>query len=444
VKLANLPPIAARSPGSNSKPGFLSTLLRLLRSPRRAHSGLTLDEHYRQTSDGVSSPEQSSRRTYWILSRSLYRVKTIALSNVAANRRAAAIQLELTAWTPFRQTAHYVIPQGAGGTHALLMAWDKDAVEGAQVEAGVAEQGLPVIPEDAFKSFAAMSSDGDGISVHSCLDGVEAIVMHHGVVAASQWWHAPPNQIVWTNFRRIQSAAATAPEAASRDEMFPSPLAARWLARPAGYARGQSYAPDAQRETWIVAAAALLLVIPSVWFANDFRRHAQALTTAEKRLASTEQELDGLLGARGNAVGSLARAARFDVAFNQIDALSVFAEVSRTLGAISKPGALVLTEWDWRPDGSDLRSKRLKMIFTTTGSAPAATALVKAFEANPAFRDVQVNGEGSRLSVELRVEQLRTDATQDRVKVIAPATTPTPPLTMVPGARSAMPAADKR
>ena len=323
------------------------------------------------------------------------------------------------------------------------MAWDKDAVEGAQAEAGVAERDLPVIPEDAFKSFTAMSSNGDGISVYSCLDGVEAIVMHRGVVAASQWWHAAPNQIVWTNFQRIQGAAAAGPEAASRGEMFPSPLAARWLARPAGYARGQSHAPDAQRETWIVAAAALLLVIPSVWFANDFRRHAQALTTAEKRLASTEQELDGLLSARGNAVGSLARAARFDVAFNQIDALSVFAEVSRALGAISKPGALVLTEWDWRPDGSDLRSKRLKMIFTTTGSAPTATALVKAFEANAAFRDVQVNGEGSRLSVELRVEQLRTDATQDKVKVIAPVTTPTSPLTTDPGVRSAVPTADK-
>ena len=37
--------------------------------------------------------------------------------------------------------------------------------------------------------------------------------------------------------------------------------------------------------------------------------------------------------------------------------------------------------------------------------------LVKAFEANPIFHDVQVNGEGLRLAVEMRVEPLRTDAT---------------------------------
>lgn len=410
----------------------------------RAHNGLALAEHYRQTSDGVASPDAISRRTYWILSRSLYRVKTITLANVAANRRAAAIQLELTAWTPFRQTAHYVIPQGAGDTHALLMAWDQNAVEVAQAEAGVAERELPVIPEGALKSLAASSGDGDGVSVHTCLDGIEAIVMQHGIVAASQWWSAAPNQTIWANFQRthrtqgILSVGANGFNVAPRNETFPSPQMATWLARPLGYARGQSHAPDAQREIWIVAAAALLLAMPTIWFANDYRRHAVALSAAESRLTSTELELDGLLGARGNAVGSLARAERFDAAFNQIDALLMFAEISRALGTISKPGALVLTEWDWRGDGSDLRSKRLKMLFTTTGPPPAATALVKAFEANPAFRDVQVNSEGSRLSVELRVEQVRADT----VKVAMPVAASTPPTAAplaTPGAAPALP-----
>ena len=389
-------------------------LQRLLRLPSRANSSLALGEHYRQTTDGVAAPGKTSSRTYWILSRSQYRVKTIALSNVAANRRASAIQLELTAWTPFRQTAHYVVPQGAGDSHALLMAWDKEAVESAQATFNVVEQDLAVIPEGALRSSAIdashqHNSDGGTGSVHifACLDGIEAVVSRDGITIASQWWSAPPKPMTWANFQRIAGI-----DLAQRSETLPSalPVAANWLARPLGYAQGQAHAPDAEREIWLVAVAALLLAIPTLWFANDYRRHAQALSVAEARLATTEQELDGLLGARGNAVGSLARVARFDAAFNQIDALSLFAEVSRTLGAISKPGILQLAEWDWRPDGSDIRSKRLKMIFTTTGIAPAATTLVKAFEANPAFHDVQVNGEGSRLGVEMRVEPLRPDA----------------------------------
>lgn len=390
-------------------------LQRLLQLPSRANSSLVLGEHYRQTTDAVAVPGKTGSRTYWILSRSQYRVKTIALLNVAANRRAAAIQLELTAWTPFRQTAHYVVPQGDGDSHALLMAWDKEAVESAQASVNVVEQDLPVIPEGALRSSANDTPRHDSgravatTSVRSfaCLDGIEAVVSRDGITIASQWWGAPPNPVTWANFQRI-----TGMDLAQRSEAIPSasPVAADWLARPLGYARGQAHAPDAEREIWLVAAAALLLAIPTLWFANDYRRHAQALSVAEARLATTEQELDGLLGARGNAVGSLARVARFDAAFNQIDALSLFAEVSRTLGAISKPGTLQLAEWDWRPDGSDIRSKRLKMIFTANGTAPAATTLVKAFEANPIFHDVQVNGEGLRLAVEMRVEPLRTDA----------------------------------
>ena len=376
---------------------------------RRANSNLNLGEHYRQTGEGVFVPNKSAGYPMWILSRSLYRSKMISLSNVAANRRASAIQLELAGWTPFRQTAHYVITQGSGGggggdTHAWLFAWDKEAVDNAQAEHNATGLDLAVIPESALRRLPGASGNEQQISTHACLDGVEALVARNGVVAECQWWPSAPNQAVWMNFQR-----AAGVDLIERSNAFPALTETAWLGRPMGYARGQANAPDALRETWIVAITALLLAIPTIWFLNDYRRHAEALAQAEARLASTEQELNGLLSSRGNALGSLVRVAKFDVAFNQTDSLALFADISRLLGAIIKPGTMVLNEWDWRDDGggsrTDGRSKRLKMIFTVNGTAPAATTLVKAFEANPNFRNVQIDAEGARIAIELQVER---------------------------------------
>ena len=362
-----------------------------------------LSEHYRHTSDGVAAPTKSTQTVKWILSRSLYRTKSIALANVEAKRRAAAIQLELAAWTPFRQTGHYVIPQGANETHAWLFAWDQDGVDNAQAQSGVAEKNIRLIPEAALRAPTAKADAGANaraIHIYTCLDGIEAVVERNGIVTDSQWWAATPSQTVWANFQRVAGMSVV-----EHTDAFPAFMQAPWMALPVGYARGQAGAPDALREIWIIAVAAMLLAIPTIWFLNDYRRHVQALSLAESRLASTEQELNGLLGARGIALDSMARVARFDAVFNQPDALALFADVSRLLASISKLGTLVLTEWDWRSDGNgnDVRSKRLKMVFTVNGTAPTATMLVKTFEANPAFQDVQVNSEGSRLSIELRV-----------------------------------------
>ncbi len=406
---------------------------------RRNNSSLNLGENYRHTNEGVLVPNKSASNPLWILSRSLYRSKTISLANVSANRRAAAIQLELAGWTPFRQTAHYVMPQGAGSgidTHAWLFAWDREAVDNAQAEHGAASLDLVVIPESALRAFSLAIGNEQQISSHACLDGVEALVTRNGVVTDCQWWPSAPNQAVWMNFQR-----AAGIDTVARTNAFPELTATPWLARPLGYARGKANAPDALRETWIVAITALLLAIPTIWFLNDYRRHAEALSQAEARLANTEQELNGLLSSRGNALGSLVRVAKFDAAFNQTDALALFADVSRLLGALVKPGTMVLTEWDLRDDGgggrTDVRSKRLKMIFVVSGTAPAATTLVKAFEANPNFRDVQVDAEGARIAIELRVERAepnRTDLSSPPTPSAASPST-TIPATSIPTAK---------
>lgn len=380
----------------------------------------------------------------WILSRSLYRSKIISLSNVAGNRRTSAIQLELAGWTPFRQTAHYVIPQGSegvgvggsrtgggGAAQAWLFAWDKEAVDNAQAEHNATGLDLAVIPESALRALPRAIGNEQQISSHACLDGIEALVTRDGVVTECQWWPSAPNQAVWMNFQR-----AAGVDLNLRSTALPALTETAWLGRPMGYARGQANAPDALRETSVVAITALLLAIPTTWFLNDYRRHAEALSQAEARLASTEQELNGLLSLRGNALGSLVRVAKFDAAFNQIDSLALFADISRLLGAIVKPGTMVLNEWDWRDDGggsrTDGRSKRLKMIFTVNGTAPPATTLVKAFEANPNFRNVQIDAEGARIAIEVRVE--RPEQNRSDLSALPLPVSPTTPGAVSPSA----------
>ncbi|MBL8510898.1 MAG: hypothetical protein JNM52_04560 [Betaproteobacteria bacterium] len=342
------------------------------------------EAHYRQLSTRVVPPDRKHARSplYWLLARSQYRVKPIPLAHVPAESRAAATELEASAWQPYRRCGHYVIPQKNG---SLLIAWDQDAIEAAQ--AGFDLDDIPVLPEIAFQPIPR-----DGLSVRQGLEGAESLVIRDQTIVASQWWATPPSAQAWANFQR---AASLGPE--QRLDRFPEAEVAPWLGSPQGYISGQASSPLLQREIWIVAIAAFLLALPTLWYANDWRRYATAASASEAKLAATEQELNGLLSARGSALDTLGRVTRLNSLFNQPDSLLLFAEVSRSLATVAKPGTLQLTEWDWR-------ERRLRMTLNATGTPIPATTLVKAMEATPLFRDVQANVDGARTTLECRVE----------------------------------------
>ena len=83
--------------------------------------------------------------------------------------------------------------------------------------------------------------------------------------------------------------------------------------------------------------------------------------------------------------------------FNRPDNLLLFALVNDVLTQTTQSGTLQLAEWD-------LRGPQLKFALVAPGGgAPTATALVKALELAKTVRDVEVNVDGARIVVSLRV-----------------------------------------
>ncbi len=384
-----------------------------LRFLRRGAEALSPAQQYRQTDAGVVAPVGGTA-TCWLLARSQYRVKALALPHVAANRRDAAIRLEMNAWSPFTRTAHYAIPQADG---ALLMAWDADLVESLMAAQGVADRELPVLPETAWRSPA-----GEGLALMQCLEGVEAVVTSSGNVQSSVWWQDPPGEQDWANFLRTSAL-----DAALRTQTPPTPSAPAWLTEPLGYGDGQASQQMAGGEIQAIAAIAFVLAVATLWFANDWRRYAMAQSASEQRLKATEQELDGILGARGTALTSLGRTEKLSALFNGPDTLNLLATLSRQLSVVAKPGTLQMSDFDWR-------EHHLSMVLQTTGEPLSATRLVKALEAVPTFHDVHINdADGGRTRVELRVDALAPATDTANATNAAPAPAAMPAIPGMPG-----------
>jgi hypothetical protein len=374
----------------------------------RGAKKFTLSDHYCHSARGIEAPRRAIARsalTWWVLARSQYRVKPVFLGHVEERRRAEAIQLEVAAWRPFAHTAHYVMPQPGG---ALLVAWDRELVESAQAEAGVNPGELEVYPESALRQ-----SRAEGVAIRAMIDGVEATIVASGATIANQWWPDKPDSQAWMNFQRAAGLE-------TRFSQCPEPLVAEWMDRPVGYAAANSARIEAARETWIIATIALVLAIPTLWYANNWRLHAMALRASEARLAATEQELDSLLGARSGALTTMARLEQLHAEFSRQDQLALAAAFSRQVSRVTKIGDLQLSEWDWR-------DSRLKVTVLVNAAPPSAIALIKALEANPLFRDVQVVADGNRLKLEMRIEQVAAAGIQDAVPANGPVSFPGAP-----------------
>lgn len=350
------------------------------------------DEHFIHRAAGVTTPSVSARlpaKRFWLLSRALYVVRIVDLSDVPDAKRAAALALAQTAWTPFASTSHYVIPQQDG---ALLCAWNSAGILSEQTKFDVDPETVLVVPESALRADAASLSAGtfeQSPLLSEALDGVVATVGVTGRVAAEQWWPAKPATAQWINFQRSVGMAAQGE--------VPAPRSTPWRRAPIGHAGGQAHDTTSAGEWWMVAIAAWLLIAPTIWYTNQWRQMHTLTNQANAKLTATERELDATLGARGQALSGLDRVTKMAALFNGPDSLMLFALINDVLTQTVQAGTLQLTEWD-------LRGRQLKFVMTAPGGVvPTATTVVKAFEKAKSLRDVEVNIDGSRLAVSMRI-----------------------------------------
>ena len=363
----------------------------------RGDRPFSVDEHFRQTRQGVIAPSATaaaqSRNTFWLLSRGCYTVKILELAAVPQAKRNDAIRLAVAGWSPFSATDHYIVPSA---NSAIICAWDREATKALMLESGANATQMRVVPESALRRFetsdlANAESTKDSAALYRAEDGFVGIVYGSGRIVAEQWWPELPTDSNWRNFLRSTGQQETA------DSVAPSAISAAWLKEPVGYLADQANDSTSQRELLVVLALAFLLSIPTVWYANEVRQLFSLKRDAVQRLAATEKDLDVALNAREQALSEQQRATQLLELFGQPDPLQLLLLVANLLNQNATAGALQLGEWDLRP-------QQLKFtIVATSGVPPAATSLVKALELEPSFRDVEARTDGSRVNITIRL-----------------------------------------
>jgi hypothetical protein len=358
-------------------------------------------EHFLHRLDGVTPPSQrhAGGVRYWVLSRGLYAVRLMDLADIPTDKRAAAISLAALGWTPFADTRHYTIVEGQA---ALICAWDHQQVMNAQAAFDLDDDATSIVPETALReplvgANTATASDEREIRMSACLDGVLASVGKGSRVEAEQWWPDTPTLPMWQNFLRSVGMSATA-----RPDSL-SVQTAAWRRAPVGARQGAAISTASTRERVALAVGAWLLVLPTIWYANQWWQVHQQKVAAQQTLAKTEAELNATLGARGQAIASLDRATRLAALFGQPDSLALFALVQDVLVQNGQSKLLQLAEWGQR-------GQELKLVFTAPqGGNVSAPLLVKAFEKVPSLQNVEVNVDGARTTVKLNVVPVSAD-----------------------------------
>lgn len=138
------------------------------------------------TEGGLIHPDQ------WVLSRALCSFRRITLANGSRDALKAAVLQAARQAPAEKNEAH--IEQDIGNKKAAgLWTWAALEHDGESLKAGP----LSAIPE----TLARQPLD-TGIRLVQCLEGVEGQVWEAGVLLASRWWPAPPQQNQWAAFLR--------------------------------------------------------------------------------------------------------------------------------------------------------------------------------------------------------------------------------------------------
>jgi hypothetical protein len=336
---------------------------------------------HRQRRDGVENPTGGAGRRLWLLSRALCRYRVFPLlddSNAA--KRMAALDLRITEWSPYADTARLVYDDGK---RIGVWIWDRAAVD-AQIEAaGFRPDRITVLPESALQMRGQ-----NGLRHVQCFDGSEGQYWIDGLMVSSRWWPAPPDDAEWVRFQRAAGVPPdVALETAGVPELLPELLRPWVTGSTLRAGRGSFRAGPA----YLALGAAYLLVI-GVYLGQSVTNQV-AVASMEADLQTATHDALPRAGERNEALTALDAVRRLKALTPYPGQIELWAKVA---GVLPRNGTKVT---DWIYQGGQLE-------FTV--SAPTgvdAPNYIKAFQAVPGFSGVSADHAGSDkvLKIKLKV-----------------------------------------
>lgn len=341
-------------------------------------------QNFIQSASGVQAPAARSRDPFWVLAQPVYVSKWIDLGHVPQGKREDSIRLAAAGWTPFTETAHYAVWFARG---ALLCAWDDAVVSRAQAEAGYTAE--KTVPEVALlEASSPTAAAAIRFAATQGLAGVSLRALSGDAIVLEQFCGPALTEAAWRMFQR----AAGAPPI----ETLPQVEPAKWRKDAAGSSLATPSGGISQVELRWVAVAALVLALPTLWYANQALQYGNAARDARQRAASTEQELNATLTARRGALQTLERAEQLYQLLDRPNHIALFARVNDVISQLGKGTSFQVIEWD-------VRENQLRFVLLTSGEAPQATTLVAGLEKVAGFADVGATIDGTRATIKLRL-----------------------------------------
>lgn len=306
-------------------------------------------------------------KPWLVLSRARLHFARVPLLNVPAQRRAAAIRLQLMQLSPWANTGFAF--RFTRDT-ACVWYWDEEALATDLIGVGARSDSAIAVPECEMRAL----DPEDGILLIRCLDGVEGQVWHNGELHASMWWPQTPDAAAWNAFVL---------DAGIEPATNPPPLrAVQWRPRPSeglSFQRGSAATATDGRSIALRLAAALLGAY-AIWLAIAQARIELALRAAAQSRSEIEARLGPVIDLRRQADRDTSAAARLLALRAPVTQAELLLALSEVAGA-GKP--LTVREWEFRDD-------RLRIVLSGEGERYDRAAALSALARVPWLRDISL------------------------------------------------------
>lgn len=317
-----------------------------------------------QSTEKSLPPQSRFGVVQWVLSRPLYRFKTLDLTQVPVKSRSQALQLELNQWTPFETSAYYV---GWHNATALVWAWDSKKTELSISAKGLKPNNVQVLPETVLQSPLH-----DGLAVQRCMEGFEGQLWREGTLQHSRWWPQLPTVEEWLTFQRDAAVPPNDQQNAAPTPRTSAMGHSMWIR-----ATSASTSEGASWERLLVALGFLALWVPTLWFGIEYYKLHQSTALLLEQKTQLQTQAQPIVLARSQArnyLDSITALLTLEPYPSQLSLMATLAQ------AIPKDQTTVK---DW-----DFQQGQLKVTLTSPADI-STTALIGALQQTGPFRDVK-------------------------------------------------------
>ena len=321
----------------------------------------------------------SDRRIIWVPARRTLKHALFTLPDqLAGKKRASALQLKISAWSPFEDTRFSVI---WSENVASVFAWDGDALDQRITENGYDPAVCEVVPEALIRR-----PGQDGLRLVSCVDGIEAQVWASGFLTASRWWPSVPPLNEWSLFARTTGAGV------STD--LPALTEPDWLDSPWHWNQtSATLVTQVLRNEHLVAASIAVLLAPYVYFGAEWASYSIMSVGVGREIKAVEEESAAIRLQRAQALSALEMAEDLISLRRYPHQLEVLSKTH----ALLSPHSVTLSSWDYDDGLLEFGLESDEDIDTRV--------FISAFEEDPLFSSVSAGTRGSRIVMSMNLTE---------------------------------------